>query len=42
MEKLTMVKLTNEYIFYGKTNYAKLILVKINMNELIMANIKMV
>ncbi len=31
-----MVKLTNEYIFYGKINYAKIIIVKIKMVKVIL------
>jgi hypothetical protein len=37
-----MVKLTNEYIFMAKPIVQNLIMVKINMNEIIMAKIKMV
>ncbi len=37
-----MAKITNEDVFYGKNIMQKLILVKINTNEVIMAKIKMV
>jgi hypothetical protein len=35
--KFNMAKLTSEYIFYGKSNYAKLIMVKIKVVKIIMA-----
>ncbi len=33
--KVTIIKLINEWIFYGKKIYEKVIMVKINMNEIL-------
>jgi hypothetical protein len=39
--KINMAKSTNEEIFYGKTNYEKKIIIKLNINEIVMAKIIM-
>jgi hypothetical protein len=42
INKVNMAKLANEKIFNGKNNYAKLILTKINMNEITATKMKLV
>ncbi len=40
INKVNMVKVTNEEIFYGKKIMQKLIMNKINMNKIIITKIK--